>query len=331
MKKLLTLVLCLLFVLCGCSSASNEAKEETAEETKTETKKIAIAYQYGLAYAPVIIVKEKGLMEEAYKNLTGNELQVEWVQMSSGADINNGIASGEIDAGFMGIGPAMTGISKGLNYKVFTNISGQEHGMMSNDAAIASLGDLVGTENQIALVNIGSIQHIILAKALAENGYDAHALDANIVAMKHPDGMASLESGAVKCHLTSSPYIFYEHDNANLYEIKEVHEAWGQDKSFIVGIASTELNSDAELYQALCDSFVAAIDLINNNVNEAAALTCDFNGNTAEVEADYLQRGVYSTETNGLFEMLQFMQDNNFCDKNITSYSELVFDNVKGN
>ena len=328
MKKLITLLLCLLFVLCACSSKNEEA---APAETKTETKKVAIAYQYGLAYAPAIIVKEKKLFEESYKNLTGNDLEIEWVQMSSGADINNGIASGEIGVGFMGVGPAMTGISKGLNYKVFANLSGQEHGMMSNDAGITSLADLVGTENQIALVNIGSIQHIILAKALKENGFDAHALDANIVAMKHPDGMTALESGNVKCHLTSSPYIFYEHDNADLYEIKEVHEAWGQDKSFIVGIASTELHDDAELYQALCESFETAIDLINNNLEEAAAITCEFNGNTAEVEADYLNRGVYSTETNGLFELLTFMQDNGFVDKVITSYSELVYENVKGN
>ena len=328
MKKLITLLLCLLFVLCACSSKNEEA---APAETKTETKKVAIAYQYGLAYAPAIIVKEKKLFEESYKNLTGNDLEIEWVQMSSGADINNGIASGEIGVGFMGVGPAMTGISKGLNYKVFANLSGQEHGMMSNDAGITSLADLVGTENQIALVNIGSIQHIILAKALKENGFDAHALDANIVAMKHPDGMTALESGNVKCHLTSSPYIFYEHDNADLYEIKEVHEAWGQDKSFIVGIASTELHDDAQLYQALCESFETAIDLINNNLEEAAAITCEFNGNTAEVEADYLSRGVYSTETNGLFELLTFMQDNGFVDKVITSYSELVYENVKGN
>ncbi len=328
MKKLIALLLCLLFVLCACSSKNEEA---APAETKTETKKVTIAYQYGLAYAPAIIVKEKKLFEESYKNLTGNDLEIEWVQMSSGADINNGIASGEIGVGFMGVGPAMTGISKGLNYKVFANLSGQEHGMMSNDAGITSLADLVGTENQIALVNIGSIQHIILAKALKENGFDAHALDANIVAMKHPDGMTALESGNVKCHLTSSPYIFYEHDNADLYEIKEVHEAWGQDKSFIVGIASTEFHDDAQLYQALCESFETAIDLINNNLEEAAAITCEFNGNTAEVEADYLSRGVYSTETNGLFELLTFMQDNGFVDKVITSYRELVYENVKGN
>lgn len=326
MKKIIALLFCILLVVSGCSAK----KEDEGEQTEAVTKKITIAYQYGLAYAPAAIVKEKNLLVDAYKELSGNDLEVEWVQMSSGADINNGIAAGEIAAGFMGVAPAITGISKGF-YKIFTNISGQQHGMMSNDADINSLADLVGSEDQIALVNIGSIQHIILAKALAENGFDAHALDSNIVAMKHPDGMTALESGSVKCHLTSSPYIFYEHDNEELHEINEVNMAWGQDKSFIVGVAAAELVEDQDLYNALCNSLAEAIDLINNDVEAAAALTHEFDKNTLETEIDYLQRGVYTVETNGLLELLTFMKNNGFCETEISSYEELVYDNVKGN
>lgn len=311
-------------MLSGCSSN----KDETS--TTAQTKKIAIAYQYGLAYAPVAIVKETNLFVDNYKKLTGNDLEVEWVQMSSGADINNGIATGEIAAGFMGVAPAITGISKGF-YKIFTNISGQEHGMMTNDESIVSLADLVGSETQIALVNVGSIQHIILAKALSENGFDAHALDSNIVAMKHPDGMTALESGSVSCHLTSSPYIFFEKDNESLYELTEINKAWGMDKSFIVGVASVELSEDENLYKALCDSLSEAIDMINNDIENAAKLTYEFDKNTLETEIDYLQRGIYSTETNGLLELLTFMKNNGFCETEISSYNELVYDNVKGN
>ena len=109
MKKIICLLFCLILMLSGCSSN----KDETS--TTAQTKKIAIAYQYGLAYAPVAIVKETNLFVDNYKKLTGNDLEVEWVQMSSGADINNGIATGEIAAGFMGVAPAITGISKGFS------------------------------------------------------------------------------------------------------------------------------------------------------------------------------------------------------------------------
>lgn len=329
MKKIIMLLLALMFALCGCSSADNGGQGQ--EENSVKTEKVTIAYQYGLAYAPVVIVKEANLLNEKYKEITGNELEVEWVQLSSGADINNGIASGEIAAGFMGVAPAITGVTKGLNYKIFTNISGQEHGMMSNTDSITSLSDLVGSENQIALVNIGSIQHIILAKALAENGFDAHALDANIVAMKHPDGMTSLESNSVSAHLTSSPYIFYEQDNPALIPIHEVAQAWGKDKSFIVGVAASSLYENKDLYQALCDALNEAIDMINNDAEKAAGYTHELDNNTIEVEVDYLGRGIYTTETNGLVELLTFMKNNGFCETDISAYEDLVYDGVVGN
>ena len=127
---------------------------------------LSIAYQYGLGYAPVTIAQQLGLIEKAYEETTGSQLTITWNQMNSGADINTGIVSGDLDAGFMGVGPALTGISQDLGYKIFSNLSGQEHGIMTNNEAIQSFDDLLGSDYQIALVNLGSIQHILLAKAL---------------------------------------------------------------------------------------------------------------------------------------------------------------------
>ena len=323
---------------CGGSAPAAEttsaapASNEAAAEVTAADETLSLAYQYGLSYAPAVIAQSEGLIEKAYEEATGAKLTVNWNQMSSGADINTAIASGDLQAGFMGVGPAVTGVTKGLGYKIFTNLSGQEHGMTSNDPSITGLGDLVGSDKQIALVNIGSFQHIILAKALAENGFDAHALDASIVAMKHPDGMAALESGSVACHLTSSPYIFKERDNGDLHELTEVANAYSADKSFIVGIAAEDLhNNKPAVYKALCDGIQAGMDLINSDPEKAASITCELDGNTPEVELDYMKKGVYSADTKGLFDLASFMYENAFIENDPQSYENLVFDNVKGN
>ncbi len=296
-----------------------------------DSASLSLAYQYGLAYAPALIAQQNGYIEEAYKEATGKELTVTWNQMSSGADINTGIASGELDGGFMGLAPAITGVMKGVGYRIFSNLSGQRHGLMTNDPSVKSLGDLVGSDKQIALVNIGSIQHILLAKALTENGFDAHALDSNIVAMAHPDGMAALESGSVSCHLTSSPYIFKEMENADLTELPEVNSAWTDADSFIVGVASESLkDSDPELYKALCDGILKGIDLINEDPEAAAELIHDLDGNDFETELEYLKLGKYAPETSGIFEIAEFMGQNGFLDAAPAAYSDLVFDNVSG-
>ena len=309
--------------LLGAAALSGVVYAEEAE--------LNIAYQYGLAYAPLIVAQDQGLIEAAYEEATGETVTVTWTQMSSGADINTGIAAGELDAGFLGVAPAVTGVMKGVGYKIFTNLSGQQHGMMTNSEEIKSLSDLVGTDAQIALVNIGSIQHIILAKALDEAGLDAHALDANIVAMKHPDGMSALLSGSAAAHLTSSPYIFMEQEEEDLYEIPEVSSAWTVEDSFIVGVASEELQGENEaLYQALCDGISAAIDYVNENPEDTAALTCEFDGKTPEEELYYLQKGIYKADTSHVMELAQFMAKSAFIDEAPEDFHVLAFDNVEG-
>ena len=327
MKKIvffLGIALCLCF-LEGCSKSS---KNNTVSEEKEVT--LNIAYQYGLGYAPAVICQERMLIEKNYLESSGKKVTVQWHQMSSGADINMGIASGNIDAGFMGISPAITGITKKVGYKIFTNLVGQRHGLITNDNTLNSLGDIIGSNKQIALVNIGSFQHILLGKALADNGYNAHALDSNIVAMKNPDGMTALEAGNVSCHLTTSPYVFKEFENPLLHEIKEVSEAWGY-KSHLIGIASEKIFTENKaLYDALCLGIEQAIDEINNSPETAAAITCKYDGNSLEEEIGYLKKGTYTTTTTGVFALAQFMAENGFVTTKINTYSELVFDNVNG-
>ena len=338
------LVISMMIVCCGCGSSSQSsstaasgtasdaaASDAASDASAAEAKSLSIAYQYGLGYAPLIICQQQGLIEEAYAELTGGTVTVEWNLMSSGSDINTGIASGDIDIGFMGISPAITGISKDVGYKIFTGVSCQEHGLMTNDPDINSLGDIIGSSKQIALVNIGSFQHIVLAKALADNGYDPHALDSNIVAMKNPDGMTAVESGSVACHVTTNPYIFKERDNESLHELTEVNAAWTVEKTHIVGVAATTLyTDDNDLYLAVCNAIAKAADLITDDPEGAAAITYEFNGNTVEEEAELLQRTNYTTATSGLFEVAQFMSEYSFVDAQFSSYSELVFDNVQG-
>lgn len=338
-KKWIICMSVLLWVMgCGkteldmdIEEVQSDRKEQNKNTDSNDIDTLNIAYQYGLAYAPVLIVQKQKMIETAYEKETGRQIEVVWNQMSSGADINTGISSGSLDIGFMGVAPAITGIQKGVGYKIFTNVSGQEHGLMTNDETIGGFDDLIGSDNQIALVNIGSIQHILLGMALENAGYDAHALDANIVAMAHPDGMTALYAGNVSCHLTSNPYIFKEREEENLYEIKDVSDIWGINDSFIVGVASESLpESNPELYRILCNTISEAVDYINNYPEEAAKVTCEFNGNTEEEELAYIQKSKYMIETSGILGLASFMAENDFIDDAPESYSKLVFDNVSG-
>ena len=306
-KKLLAIILCLgaLFCLAACGGT----------EDKTETQTITIAYQGGIGYAPVHIMEAKKLIEKNY----GEEITVEFVKLDSGAAINEGIIGGTIDIGCMGVAPAISGVAAGIPYKVISNLSSQSHGLMSNDKDIASLVD-IKSEDKIALVNTGSIQHILLSMAAEKALGDAHALDNNIQAMSHAEGMAALESGTVTLHLTSSPFIYQERENENYTELGEISEVWPSGSSFLVAMASEKLSQNEKLFTAVSAAFSEAIEFINTNKAETAEIESQYLGLDIETVNSYLSEEdcQYFSELNGADKMADFMYSAGFITKEVT-------------
>ncbi|MCR5527387.1 MAG: ABC transporter substrate-binding protein [Lachnospiraceae bacterium] len=329
LKKLTALIVsaALAVSLSACGSTSNAAANSSAASGDTATLKIAM--QYGLSYAPYAIMQAKGLIEKNYDG----ELNVEWSTLNSGSAINEAFASGKLDVGAMGLGPAITGITSGVGYKIYDNISSMPNKLYTNKDNINSLSDITGSD-QIAIVNVGSFQHILLALACDKELGDAHALDNNLVAMAHPDGMSSLMSGSVALHLTSAPYTFQEDDDENLHEIYNFNTVWPEGNSFIVGLASTKLNEEQpDLYNAVVKATEEAMDFIKENPDEAAEILAEVNDKDVDTIKDWLGRdGVnFSARTGGVVEFASFMEKNDFLTNEASKdYSAYVFDNVQG-
>lgn len=305
-KKLTSLLLCtcMLLSLTACGS-----KQEN------EAKKITIAYQGGIGYAPVHIMETKELIQQNYDG----EIVVEFVKLDSGAAINEGIIGGTIDIGCMGLAPAVSGVAAGIPYKVISNLCSQSHGLMSNKAEVASLADIT-SEDKIALVNTGSIQHILLAMACENTLGDAHALDNNIQSMSHAEGMASLESGTVNLHLTSSPFIYQERESGKYTELPEISEVWPSGNSFLVAMAATSLNEDPELFEAVNKAFAQAIDFINTNQEETAQIESEYLALDLDTVTGYLEQEdcQFFPELRGADTMMQFMYRAGFITKEVS-------------
>ncbi len=299
---------------------------------KTEEKAtITIAYQGGIGYAPIHILESKGFISEKYKALTGKDVEVKFIKLDSGADINTGIIGGTIDIGCMGIAPAVSAVSSGIPAKIITGLCSQTHGLMTNDKNIKTLAD-VG-DNQIALVNTGSIQHILLAMACEKELGDAHALDDNIAKMSHAEGYAALEGGSVKLHLTSSPFINRERQSGKYTEIKAVNQIWPDGNTFLVALCSTKLQSEnPDLFNAVSESFRDAINFINENEDEAAEIISKYLEQDKATTLSDLQDPtcMFFGELKAVTQMADFMYRAKFIDKKVT-FDELVFSNVKGN
>ena len=324
MKKFVALVLSVTMVFaltaCGGSDAQGNAESTNAGETQ----KITIAYQGGIGYAPIHVMEVQKLIEENYDG----ELEVEYVKLDSGAAINEGIIGGTIDIGCMGLGPAISGVAAGVPYKAVSNLCSQSHGLMSNDPSIQSLADIT-SEDKIALVNTGSIQHILRAMAAEKNLGDAHALDNNIQAMSHAEGMAALESGTVKLHLTSSPFIYQERANEAYNELPEINEVWPSGNSFLLAMASEKVAGDEKLYNAVRAAFDQAFAFINNDVEGTADIEVEYLALDRETVMSYLNEEdcQFFPQLRGADDMAAFMYSAGFITREVTM-DEFKYDDV---
>lgn len=289
--------------------------------------KLTIAYQHGISYTPMLIMKEQGLIEKYYDG----EVEVEWLTLNSGSAINEGVTAGDIDVAAMGIGPFITGAAKGIPYKMYSNISAQPHGLVTNDASVQSLGDIT-RDKKIAMVNIGSFQHILLAMMAEKELGDAHALDENIIAMSHPDGMAALLSNSVDCQLTTSPYLYKELENEGIYQISNGEEVWPLGNSFIVGIVSDKLyEKDKALYEAVRKATSEAMEYINSNKEEVAGLLAPMEDADEEEVLKWLNDPgcIFTEKEAGVLTMAQFMERAGFIEKAPKTLEEISVEGLE--
>lgn len=315
--------LSLVVVMSVVSFAGCGTKKETAE-----SESMVIAYQSSIAYAPLLVMKEKGLIEKHY----GKEVSVDWQLAANGAVINDGITAGSIDIGALGAAPAISGMQAGIPYKIFAGLSSQPYAILTNQDDINSLKD-IKKDDMIAITNINSHPHILLAMAAKAELGDAHALDGNLTVLANADGYSSIISGAVQCHMVISPYNFMEVDEG-MKEIKISEDVWPNGDTFIVGVASEKFKEEKpELYDALCKALEEAMEFIENNPEETAEILAKDYDASAEEILTWMndEASGYTTKLQGIMNLADFMVEEGFLEEGPSDISELVYDNVEGN
>jgi len=199
MKKFRLTMLMLLALAVTVVAATSAFGGRTA----TTPDRLVIAYQPGMGYAPLIILKEQRTLERRYPNM-----KIEWRVLPSGAAITNGVIAGQIHLGAMGTGPFLLGWARGVDWKLLAPLNEGDLWLMAKDPSIKTLADLRG--KRIAMPGPTSIQAVVLRKMAQVRLGDAKALDATIVSMDHPDAMQALIAGQIDAHLTSPPFQFQE-------------------------------------------------------------------------------------------------------------------------
>lgn len=290
MKKYLTIAIIFAVMLSACQPAQ-------------QTQALRIAYQYGLAYAPLTIAKEKGFIDEELGNT-----KVEWVQLANASAIREAMVANQLDVGFMGIPPFLIGCDQQTPWKLFTGLSESPLALISNQSRLQQLSDFTAND-KIATPQPGSIQHILLMMAAQQQLGDARRFDDQLVSLKHPDAMAMLLSGEqIAAHFASPPYLFTE-QAAGLNTVVTGEQAFGGAFTFIVGAYYQNDHIDDQTLAAIKRGLVRGQVFIEENPTETVTILAAQYGIEQDLLTDYLygQGIVYDSQIKGLAHFIDFM------------------------
>jgi NitT/TauT family transport system substrate-binding protein len=265
---------------------------------------IRIAEQYGLAYAPLQVMREQQLLEKALPEVT-----IEWKQFGGPTPIREAMVAGEVDFGFMGPAPVLVGLDNGMKWKYATGLSFNEVALVTDREDIKTLKD-IGPGDRIAILSPGSTQHILLCIASQQAFGDPNYFDNQIVSLSHPDAMDALMADTeIVAHFSTPPYLGQELDQG-MHVIVTGEEIMGGPFTFITGVTLEAFyQQHPDYYEAILDALKEAIDYINENMEEASRLLAPIYGVPQEelLKQMSYQGTIYSTRLVGLQKLADQM------------------------
>jgi len=295
------IIVIILPVFSGCGGKNNP----DGNGSPPEQKELRLAEQYGLAYAPLQLLRRTGWLEE---ELPGVDIQ--WLRLVNGAAIREAMVSRRLDVGFMGIPPFLIGVDGGMEWRLFTGVSRAPVGLVTWRADLKGLSDFT-PRDRIALPQPGSIQHILLAMAAEKQLGDPRRFDNQMVTLSHPDGMnALLSRKEVAAHFTAPPYIMMELAEPGMHLVMEGTEAVGSDYTFIIGCVMEDFPAaNPGLAAGLERALGRAFQFLDEKPDEAAKLLfSDYNLDEEKLLEYLTWPGVsYGGAVEGLERFISFM------------------------
>jgi NitT/TauT family transport system substrate-binding protein len=290
--------------------------------------KLTIAYQPGLGYAPLILMKQLKTIEKRYPGTT-----VDWKVLASGTPITQGVITGDIQIGAVGTGPMLVGWARGVEWKIIAPLNLADLWLMAKDPSIRTIADLRG--KRIATPTNTSIQAVMLRKMAQVKLGDPKALDSGLVALDHPDGMQALLTGQIDAHFTSPPFQFQERVRG-AHIVGKSYGYFGAHTFLVTVMTQKFYDEHTEFGKFFYNQVVAMENLIKKNPTRVAkVLEADAGGQptwrqfkqwlAAKDPGSKIRALTWTTRPLGLMRTAAFMVKTAQLSKGPGNWKELVF------
>lgn len=288
MKKLLLVLVSAILavsVITGCSE--NKSTQASSNENNETVLRIA-AQPYPL-YTPVYVAYRLGYLDE---ELNAVGAKYEWKSFKSGPLVNEAVAAGEADLGFMADLPAIIAKSTGLPIEVVSNVAYGEKGiavLAKADSPIKSVADLKGKKVAYAT---GSYAQHLLALLLSKEGLTLN--DVQSVNLGAGDQPAALASGEVDAIVIWEQYISQLTSDGTA---KVIADGTGVKRGNMVTYAVSDYaNKNPKVIEAYIKALNRADEVIKNEPEKAAEAVAEDFGVNKELMLKIIPNFTFSTE-----------------------------------
>lgn len=257
----------------------------------------------------------------AQNKYTTNGLNVETKSISTGSSIVSALASGDIDVGYVGIAPAMQGISEGVPIKIVGAVNEDGSGIVVDENSnITNTTDLVG--KKIATPGVSSIQQVLLLYQLEKYNITPSQVDISSVNIfMLPSTLASKK---VDGYIAYEPYV-------SIAPYTDVGKVLMYSEDIMPGhpccviVARQDfIDQHPQELQTFLDIHKNSTEFVKGNKNESANLVSEELTSNPELEKTALTHVIFVSQLDADFQnkVLNFMNIEvgmGYLKKNLTS------------
>lgn len=227
-------------------------------------EKLRISYVRSPFNLQMIVMNERGILEQ---HLAPLGLDVDWLEINSGAQQAQALASGDLDiGGVMNTASVLMANGEGNPVRIIAGVARPTDvfAIVGAKGGVSSIADLKG---KTVAGPKGTVLHQLLVAALAQEGMSIE--DVNFVQMDIPQAFAALQSGSIDAALLAANFVI----NAQNEGATVLTTASGLVSPVLVMTTSERfLNEHPDRVQAVVAAHDEAWSWIENNFDEALAL-----------------------------------------------------------
>ncbi len=234
----------------------------------------------GVGFLPLLVMKERGLIEKHARALGVADLTVRWIELGGPAVMNDALLAGSVD--FIAAGPPafitlwdrtrdsadVRGVAAMTSLPMYLNTSAEHLNTLDDLAA----GDKIAvTAVKVSIPAIAMQMYAAQHYGAAEAG----RFDRYTVTMTHPDAVIALLAGGnqIDAHFTSPPFHQRERKDPRIHTVITTDDILGGSTTFTMLSTTARFRAtNPQVYAAVLAALAEANELIRDDPDAAAAM-----------------------------------------------------------